>query len=95
MSGDREIVAYLLGELGSEERAAVERRMRADARFRREVERMRPVVAGLEALPPEAWDPGDVPPLPDLPPLPPRRRPSAHGAPGRGARSRPSRRAPR
>ncbi len=34
------------------------------------MERLRPLVAGLEALPVEAWDPGDVPPLPVLPPLP-------------------------
>jgi anti-sigma-K factor RskA len=70
VSRDGEIAGYLLGELSPEERAAVERRMPEDDGFRRDVERMRPVVAGLAALPPEAWDPGAVPPLPDLPPLP-------------------------
>ncbi len=70
MSRDADIVAYLLGESSPEEGAAVERRMGEDAGFRREVERMRPIVAGLEALPPEAWEPGRVPPLPDPPPLP-------------------------
>ena len=53
MSRDADIVAYLLGESSPEEGAAVERRMGEDAGFRREVERMRPIVAGLEALPPE------------------------------------------
>ena len=56
MSHDADIVDYLLGELSPDEREAIERRMRDDADFRREVERMRPVVADLEALPPEAWD---------------------------------------
>jgi anti-sigma-K factor RskA len=68
VSRDAEVTAYLLGEGTPAERAAVERRMREDAAFRREVERMRPVVAGLVALPQEAWEPGDVPPPPDLPP---------------------------
>ncbi len=44
--------------------------MREDAGFRREVERMRPVVADLEALPADAWERRGAPPLPDLPPLP-------------------------
>ena len=69
MSRDADIVDYLLGELSPNARAAVERRMREDAAFRREVDRMRPVVADLEALPADAWDRGGVPPLPDLPPL--------------------------
>jgi anti-sigma-K factor RskA len=67
---DSEIVDYLLGELAPDERAAIERRMSEDPGFRREVERMRPVVAGLEALPSDAWERPEVPPLPDLPPLP-------------------------
>ncbi len=77
MSRDADIVDYLLGEASPEERAAIERRMREDADFRREVERQRAVVADLEALPPDAWDHGGVPPLPHLPPLaakPPRER---------------------
>ena len=44
--------------------------MREDPGFHRDVERMRPVVAGLEALPSDAWERREVPPLPDLPPLP-------------------------
>ena len=44
--------------------------MRDEPAFRGEVERMRPLVADLEALPGEAWDAGAaVPPLPPLPPL--------------------------
>jgi anti-sigma-K factor RskA len=77
---DSDIVDYLLGELTPDERAAIERRIRDDPGFRREVERMRPVVADLEALPPDAWERGEVPPLPDLPlapaaPSPEPRRP--------------------
>ncbi|HSJ74392.1 MAG TPA: anti-sigma factor [Miltoncostaeaceae bacterium] len=70
MRRDADIVAYLLGESTTEERAAFERRLREDDVFRREVERLRAVVADLEALPPEAWEHGRVPPLPDLPLLP-------------------------
>lgn len=70
MSRDGDIVDYLLGELGPDERAALEHRMREDAAFRREVERMRPVVTELEDLPPDAWERRDAPPLPDLPPHP-------------------------
>jgi anti-sigma-K factor RskA len=66
---DADIVDYLLGELTPDRRAAIERRMREDAGFRREVERMRPVVAELESLPPDAWERRGAPPLPDLPPL--------------------------
>jgi anti-sigma-K factor RskA len=70
VSRDGDIVDYLLGELGPDERAALEHRMREDAAFRREVERMRPVVTELEALPPDAWERRGARPLPDLPPLP-------------------------
>jgi anti-sigma-K factor RskA len=70
VSRDGDIVDYLLGELTPDERAAIERRMREDAAFRREVERMRPVVAQLEALPRDAWERRGAPPLPELPPLP-------------------------
>ena len=71
MSRDDDIVDYLLGELGPEERARVEQEMRDDPAFREEVERMRPLVADLEGLPGEAWVPdGPVPPLPPLPPIP-------------------------
>jgi anti-sigma-K factor RskA len=69
VSHDADIVDYLLGELTPPEREAIERRMREDADFRREVDRMRPVVADLEALPPEAWHRDPVPALPHLPPL--------------------------
>lgn len=70
MSHEGDIVDYLLGELGPGDRARVERRMGEDEAFRAEVERMRPVVAELEALPAEAWEAADVPPLLPLPPLP-------------------------
>jgi anti-sigma-K factor RskA len=77
VSRDAEIAAYLLGELGPGERAAVERRMREDEGFRREVEGLREVVAELERVPPEAWEPGPVPPPPELPaPTPPIREPA-------------------
>ena len=70
MTRDHDIVDYLLGELEADDRDRVERAMREDPAFREEVERMRPVVADLEALPGEAWETGDaVPPLPPLPPL--------------------------
>lgn len=70
MTRDSDIVDYLLGELGPDDRARVEARMRDDAAFREEVERMRPVVGGLEAMPAGAWDEdAALPPLPALPPL--------------------------
>ena len=70
MSHDHDIVNYLLDELGPDDTARVERRMRDEPAFGGEVERMRPLVADLEALPGEAWDAGAaVPPLPPLPPL--------------------------
>ena len=69
MSRDSEIVDYLLGELSPDERLAIEQRMHEDAGLRRDVDRMRPVVADLEALPAEAWHRGPIPSLPDLPPL--------------------------
>jgi anti-sigma-K factor RskA len=81
VSHDGDIVDYLLGELGPDERATLERRMREEAGFRREVERMRPVVAELEALPADAWERRGAPPLPDLPPLP-------AAAPAEGGRPR-------
>ncbi|MGN6187919.1 MAG: anti-sigma factor domain-containing protein [Conexibacter sp.] len=59
-----ELSAYLLGELGAEERVAFERALAEDPALRAEVERLRPVVARLEALPGEAWeDAPDPPPL--------------------------------
>ncbi len=70
MSRDVDIVDYLLGELSPDDRRRVERRMAEDELFRAEVERLRPLVSGLETLPVEAWDPGEVPPLPVIPPLP-------------------------
>ncbi len=56
-------VDYLLGELPPAERAAAEHLAAADPAFRAEVERLRPVVATLDALPDEAWAPADPPPL--------------------------------
>ena len=70
MSRDADIVDYLLGELSPADRRRVERRMTEDDLFRAEVERLRPLVGELEALPEGAWEPGEVPPLPVLPPLP-------------------------
>ncbi len=56
-------VDYLLGELPPEERSAAERLAAADPAFRAEVERLRPVVSTLDALPAEAWAPVEPPPL--------------------------------
>ena len=78
-----ELSAYLLGELGAEERAAFERALAQDAALRAEVERLRPVVARLDALPAEGWE--------DAPEPPPLRLPSATDAPA-SSRARPRRR---
>lgn len=77
MSSRVDPVDYLFGELGPAGRAEAERRMREDEAFRREVERLRPVVRRLESLPAEAWAPLAPPPLDILPEPAPvaRRRP--------------------
>lgn len=72
-----ELSAYLLGELGAEERAAFERVLAGDAALRAEVERLRPVVARLDSLPAEGWE--------DVPEPPPLRLPSAALASGGGS----------
>ena len=69
MSRDEDIVDYLLGELPPADRARFEREMGDDAGLREEVERMRPLVGDLDALPGEAWGGTPVPALPPLPPL--------------------------
>ncbi|HKG04746.1 MAG TPA: anti-sigma factor [Conexibacter sp.] len=61
---ESELSAYLLGELGAEERAAFERALAGDAALRAEVERLRPIVARLDALPAEGWEG-----VPEPPPL--------------------------
>lgn len=64
MSEAREqISSYLLGELGADDAASFERALAADSSLRMEVEGLRPLVADLEALPGEAWDPPEPPPL--------------------------------
>lgn len=64
MSDSRDqISSYLLGELKVGELAAFERQLRADAELREEVERLRPLVARLEELPPEVWEAAEPPPL--------------------------------
>ncbi len=62
-------LAYLLGELDSRQSAEFESAMAADAGLRADVDRLRPVVGGLEALPDDAWRPAAPPPLvpPDAP----------------------------
>lgn len=57
---------YLLGELGPEEMARGRSLEQTDAAFRAEVELLRPVVASLEALPGEVWDPPAPPPFASL-----------------------------
>jgi anti-sigma-K factor RskA len=61
--------AYLLGELDAEQRAAFEAALAADPALRAEVERLRPVVGRLDALPGEAWEDVEPPPL-AVPPSP-------------------------
>src|SRR4051794_15921808 len=73
MSRDSDIVDFLLGELPPDEREAFERRMRENPDLRREVERMRPVVAALEALPADAWTARRSRPFPTCRPCRPRR----------------------
>jgi anti-sigma-K factor RskA len=58
-----DVGAYLLGELDAEQRALFERALAGDAALRAEVERLRPIVARLDALPAEAWADGEPPPL--------------------------------
>lgn len=58
-----QISSYLLGELGVTEAAAFERHLETDRELREEVERLRALVARLEDLPPEAWEPPQPPPL--------------------------------
>lgn len=63
MSDPIDISGYLLGELSAEERAEAERMIRDDPELRARVERLRPVVGRLEALPAEAWQEAHPPPL--------------------------------
>jgi anti-sigma-K factor RskA len=58
-----DISGYLLGELSDDERAAADRMIREDPGLRARVERLRPVVGRLEALPAEAWQEAHPPPL--------------------------------
>jgi len=69
---ESDLSAYLLGELGAQERAAFERALAGDDALRAEVERLRPVVARLDALPAEGWE--------DVPEPPPLRLPNAAAA---------------
>jgi anti-sigma-K factor RskA len=57
------IASYLLGELDEAERAEFEAGLAVDHALREEVEALRPLVARLQTLPPEAWDPPEPPPL--------------------------------
>jgi anti-sigma-K factor RskA len=58
-----EAVDYLLGELDPAETARFEAALERDAALRAEVERLRPVVTRLDALPSEAWAEVEPPPL--------------------------------
>lgn len=69
-----EAVAYLLGELSSEDAAAFERELAADPALREEVERLKPIVTRLDGLPADAWQPLEPPPLALTAERPPRRR---------------------
>jgi anti-sigma-K factor RskA len=84
---ESELSAYLLGELGAEELAGFERALAEDPALRAEVERLRPVVARLDALPAEGWQ--------ESPEPPPLRLPSdAFDADSAGAAAAGARRAP-
>jgi anti-sigma-K factor RskA len=63
VSPDVEPLDYVLSELSGEQVAEAERLMRDDIGFRAEVERLQPIVAELEALPDDAWELPDPPPL--------------------------------
>lgn len=63
MSEQFDASGYLLGELSDEQLAEAERRLSEDPALRAEVERLRPAVARLEDLPPEAWEDLAPPPL--------------------------------
>lgn len=69
MTRDADIVDYLVGELPSDRRAALEDRITREPAFRREVDRMRSIVTDLEVMPALGWSAAEPPPLPDLPPL--------------------------
>ncbi len=58
-----QISSYLLGELGADQAAAFERRLEADPALREEVDRLRPLVVRLEAVPAEVWEAPQPPPL--------------------------------
>jgi anti-sigma-K factor RskA len=77
-------IDYATGSVTPEERREAERLMREDPDFRAGVERMREVVALLEEMPGETWDPPEPPPLrlEGLTPAKPARAP----APGRRRR---------
>ena len=69
-----------LDEVPAAERDDLAERLRSDARLRRDVERLAPVVARLERQPAETWDAADPPPLAvgvPQPVRPRRRRPAA------------------
>jgi anti-sigma-K factor RskA len=78
-----QISAYLLGELDPEGAADFERRLAADAELREEVERLRPLVARLEQMPAEAWEPAEPPPLAMPPDAEAEREPAAQAERGR------------
>jgi len=78
-----QLSAYLLGELSAEELAAFERALAEDPDLRGEVERLRPVIARLEALPAEAWEDAPEPPPLRLPGEP---RAASQAAPARRER---------
>lgn len=63
MSERFDVSGYLLGELSGEQLAETERLLGEDPALRAEVERLRPAVARLEDLPPEAWEDLEPPPL--------------------------------
>ena len=56
-------VAYLLGEMDAAQTADFERAMAADPALQAEVDRLRPILTRVDALPGEAWNLPEPPPL--------------------------------
>jgi anti-sigma-K factor RskA len=84
VSHERDLVAYVTGELAADQAAALERRERDDPAFAAEVAALRRVVARLTDVEAEGWAPASPPPLAVDPsarePAAPRGRLAALGA---------------
>jgi hypothetical protein len=66
MSRDGDILDYVLGDMPDEHRDLMAARADDDERLARELDELGAIVSGLRAMPDEAWDEVDIPPLPAL-----------------------------